>query len=112
MSSEVQPKCTSSSAAGVGARDREAVAHVVLDGLDIVIDARLDRLDGRGGIRGRIAAASSARPRQHGGVDRRERAVARPVGERQKPQRLDAHTLAHQPRLGEATRAAAAAAAA
>ena len=45
MSSEVQPKCTSSSAATLGPGGGQLIAHEILDRLDVVVDALLDRLD-------------------------------------------------------------------
>ena len=45
MSSEVQPKCTDSSWRGRRPGVLEALAHVILDRLDVVIDSFLDGLD-------------------------------------------------------------------
>ena len=69
MSSEVQPKCTSSSAAVLGTGGSERIAHEVLHRLDVVIDARLDELDRLRRI-GRRSCGERSRAREHGFADR------------------------------------------
>ena len=85
---------------GAGARGGELIAHVVLDRLDVVIGARLDRLDrGRGTRRGLFGERLG--DRQHGGSEglhSGEPGGSR-AGERQQPFRFDPHPLADQRRF-------------
>jgi hypothetical protein len=81
-------------------RGRKLLAHVVLDRLDIMIDARLDGLDRRRAVRIRLAG-DLTRPRargrsQSGTVELRHRRA-----QMQQPRGLDPRALADESRLGE-----------
>ncbi len=85
---------------GGGAGTLQHLAHVVLDGLHIVIGPRLDAFDGIGGIRRRLPGEPDGRgphvpgqlrPGQH---RRGLRQVQQPMG-------LDAYAFADQSGLGQ-----------
>ena len=96
MSSEVQPKCTSSSTRGRGAARRELLAHEVLHGLHVVVDAALDGLDRRRRVVAgfeRQARGELFRPVRRSGCAEQLR---HGFGQRQQPGGFDAHALADQ----------------
>ncbi len=96
MSSEVHPKCTSSSGAGSAPRGRQLFAHIVFDGLHVVIDALLDHLDcaGRAGSAG--AAASATAQAAHRGWSADCSSDGRACLECEKPQGFDPDAFADQ----------------
>jgi len=72
----------------------EALAEPVLDRLDVVVGAPLDRLD-RVGVGGRERIDEVVQERAFGGARRRQ--LRDPgVGQSEKPLDLDAHSAAHQ----------------
>ena len=100
MSSDVQPKCTSSSAPASAGTIGEPLLQEVLDRLDVVIDLALDLLDPA-----RVVLVDGVDElRQHAQLFGRQRTqlVDAWLGrELQQPGELHAHALADQAQLAE-----------
>ena len=82
------------------ASGREGVAHVVFHGFDIVIDAPLDRLDGRRSAAARIGhqtCGAGAHARRQWAAGK----LGQGIGQLQQPQGLDADALADEAGFGK-----------
>ena len=95
MSSDVQPKCTSSSTAGVAPLGGELLAHEIFHGLHVVVDAALDGLDGGRRIVARLEREARGEL-LHGVGQRLRQDLRHGFGQRQQPGGFDAHALADQ----------------
>ena len=76
------------------------LAHVVFDGLDVMIDARFDLLDGRRGERTGFARQLLGAA-AHGRGDEGKRQLRNAGAQVQQPLRFDADALADESRLGQ-----------
>jgi hypothetical protein len=85
---------------GARAGRLQLLAHEVLHGLHVVVDARLDGLHGRGRV---VAGLERERRREllHGAGQRLAQQCGHGFREIQQPGGLDAHALADEPALGQ-----------